>query len=263
MSSSQQVTVPKGGRTNSGAQELAAMYSKPKRAQEIISIIVGVCAMFYSIYKILIYYPHSTITLPTILMYAFLGILTADFLSGMAHWGADSWGSVNMFIFGPAIIRSFREHHIDPTAITRHDFIETNGDSFLSIIPIVFFICYRLYGKEVANPSELNELGPIVFLWLTCLYVSVTNQIHKWAHTLPSNLPFWVKILQSSHVILSREDHHIHHVSPHARYFTITTGWLNYPFEKIGFWEVLEYLITKCTGALPRSDDMKWANKAH
>ncbi|MBW8521756.1 fatty acid desaturase family protein, partial [Escherichia coli] len=48
---------------------------------------------------------------------------------------------------------------------------------------------------------------------------------------------------------------------PHETYFCITTGWLNYPLEKLRFWTSLEHLIELVSGCKPRADDFKWAQK--
>jgi plasmanylethanolamine desaturase len=38
--------------------------------------------------------------LSTVVVAAFCGIITADLASGIVHWGADTWGSVDLPIFG-------------------------------------------------------------------------------------------------------------------------------------------------------------------
>lgn len=203
-------------------------------------------------------------------------MLVADFFSGLVHWGADSWGSVDipvigkvlcklllnvdvlLLLYSQAFIRPFREHHVDPTAITRHDWIETNGDNCLTTLPALLFMAGTL---SFLSSSMIQQW---YFWYISVLssmfFVTLTNQIHKWAHTY-NGLPSWVEFLQKIHVILPKKHHRIHHVAPHETHFCITTGWLNYPMELCGFWTGLEFLIEKITGTKPRVDDLQWVNK--
>ncbi|CAG0898793.1 unnamed protein product [Cyprideis torosa] len=247
---------PRWGKHHKGAKELAGLYSKAKRIQEMLCVATTTSLFLLNGYFIIRFLDWNHWR--GVAIAGFLGIITADFLSGLVHWAADTWGSVDLPILGKNIIRSFREHHIDPTSITRHDFIETNGDNFMLCIPGLllltreFFVC-------TADQIQL-EFPLLAFLYLLGIFVAMTNQIHKWSH-MYGILPRWVLFLQSAHLILPRRHHRIHHVSPHETYFCITTGWLNWPLEKLQFWRALEIVITKVTGAQPRADDFKWAQK--
>ncbi|XP_070797834.1 ubiquitin-conjugating enzyme E2 variant 1 isoform X1 [Pituophis catenifer annectens] len=247
---------PRWGAQHAGARELAELYSPGKRLQEWISVILCFSLMSFNFYRLLfcLRLEHAF----SIIVGIFAGVITADFVSGLVHWGADTWGSVDLPIVGKAFIRPFREHHIDPTAITRHDFIETNGDNcMLTVVPLAN-MAYKLASL---SPEVLHQSCPWeCYVFALSVFATLTNQIHKWSHTY-FGLPRWVIFLQDWHIILPRKHHRIHHVSPHETYFCITTGWLNYPLEKIRFWRFLENIIEGLTGEKPRADDMKWAQK--
>jgi plasmanylethanolamine desaturase len=87
-------------------------------------------------------------------------------------------------------------------------------------------------------------------------WVMMTNQFHKWSHEDENKLSGFVKFLQRSHLILPIAHHGVHHTPPFDRYYNITTGWLNWPLAKIGFYRHLERLITAVTGIIPRKDDI-------
>ncbi|VDO62851.1 unnamed protein product, partial [Onchocerca flexuosa] len=87
---------PRWGRHHGGAKKLAALYSREKRLQEIISTGIGIIELLIVIY--LLVWRFELSSLPYVLFFALLGIVTADFLSGLVHWAADSFGTVDTFI---------------------------------------------------------------------------------------------------------------------------------------------------------------------
>lgn len=174
------------------------------------------------------------------------GAVAMDLTSGVVHWAADTWGRPDWPVLGPLLIAPFREHHADPTAITRHDFVETNGASCLVALPAV--------AAATAVPLEsANALA-----WLGVAIVTVmgagavlTNQIHQWAHA--ARVPAIPRMLMRAGLILSRERHAVHHRAPHTRAYCITLGWFDPLLDRVGVFPALERAIQATTAAVPRA----------
>ncbi len=161
----------------------------------------------------------------------FAGLCLADLVSGVVHWAADTYGSPTMPIFG-GFVRTFREHHADQVDITRHDFIETNGDVCIFSSPVHFLLI--LWVED-----------PYVLCCVLGLFVgSYTNsQIHKWAHS--AERPWLLRVGQRSRLLLSPEHHSRHHSHPHLTHYCITTGWMNGLLDNLGFFRKAEWLLLK------------------
>lgn len=180
------------------------------------------------------------------------GIAAADFASGLIHWGADTWGSDDLPVIGHRLLVPFRVHHVNPDDFLRRSFVDTNGDVFFVVTPV-------LLGLLVV-PIEWPGAGPaLVFGAGLCGVGMMTNQIHQWAH-MPDP-PRLVRVLQACGLILGPAEHASHHERPYDCHYCITTGWCNRPAEAIMFFRRVESLMTRLTGARPRHDDRRYEER--
>lgn len=181
------------------------------------------------------------------------GMLAADFLSGLIHWSADTWGSETMPIIGRRLLHPFRVHHVNPGDFLNRRFIDTNGDTALLVIPVMLgATLIPLDGAwQYLAAVSITGFGAIGLL---------TNQIHQWAHMQRPPLP--VRLLQNCRLILNRSDHERHHNQPYVSNYCIATGWCNRPLEAIFFFRRMEQFVSCVTGLQPRHDESVFLAKA-
>jgi ubiquitin-conjugating enzyme E2 variant len=181
-----------------------------------------------------------------ILSAAGVGFILADLVSGIVHWAADSWGSTEMPVLGKTLIRPFREHHVDPKAMTLHDYVETNGANCLISLPVALGTYWLPLDVE-------GWVGPTLFVVVSMtsmiFWVMMTNQIHKWSHLEEHQTPALVRWAQRVHLVMPPQHHQRHHTPPFDTYYCITTGWLNPPLHRLGVFRALERLVMATTGA--------------
>jgi plasmanylethanolamine desaturase len=173
---------------------------------------------------------------------ALAGYLVADLVSGIVHWFCDTFFSEDTPVIGRAFIHPFREHHRDPLAITRHGFLEVNGNNCLALL--ILLVPLEL------GAAPIGARVPLLFLQMTatafCSFTFLTNQCHKWAHQKSVIPP--VRWLQQSGILLSKSHHALHHRPPFAQAYCVTTGRMNPLLDRLQIFARIEDLVRAAGG---------------
>jgi plasmanylethanolamine desaturase len=141
----------------------------------------------------------------------------ADLASGIVHFLLDNFGSPDTPVIGQKFVKPFRDHHVDPLAMTRGDFVAVNGDNI--------FVCLPVVVPVVLFVDLHAHLYTGVFIVGLVAGVIMTNQLHKWAH-MP-RVPRLVSVAQRHGVVLSKRHHAVHHSGAYDRNYCITWGRLD------------------------------------
>jgi hypothetical protein len=211
-------------------------YSRSHRAAEMASI----AAVFLLLAGFALQ-SYRTIVTPggavNLILTGLCAYLASDLVSGMVHWAGDTIGDERVPFLGPNFIKPFRVHHTDQLAITRHDFVETNGNNCILMLGPLG-VAYL-----VMPDRESFGFFTSTFVAFMSLFAVATNQFHKWAHQATS--PRVARWLQSAGLILSTRHHAIHHAAPHDRHYCITVGWLNPLLNAVRFFRAAEWFIAR------------------
>lgn len=165
-----------------------------------------------------------------------LGVLSADFASGVLHWFCDNFFGADTPIVGRMLIQPFREHHLDPQGIVRHGLLELHANSCIPVILVL--VMARAFLDDPVHGAWLLVHG---WLFFFALSAAMTNQLHRWAHASAVSSP--VRWLQRTGLILSPACHARHHRGDFSRGYCMTTGWMNAVLDRIEFFPRVERSI--------------------
>jgi ubiquitin-conjugating enzyme E2 variant len=205
-------------------------------------IVTALALLALGLYRIAL---QTNLSIAAFMGVAFAAWLLADFLSGLLHWAADTWGRVDMPVIGRRLLHPFRVHHVNPHDILARGFLDLNGDVAAVCLP---FLAIALWLPLDGIATQSLAL----LLTATAGFALPTNQIHQWAH-MP-NPPRGARLLQSMRLVLTRRGHARHHANPAGGHYCITSGWCNALLTRAGFYTGLERGITAVTGWKPRRD---------
>lgn len=152
-----------------------------------------------------------------------LALMVGDLASGIVHFLFDQFGSPETPVIGQKFVKPFRDHHDDPVAMTKGDFIAVNSDNLLVSLPVL------VLALTVVDVRRHPAVG--VFVVVLVAVVAMTNQIHKWSHT--PTVPSAVAFAQRHGLILTIPHHDGHHSAPYDRHYCIALGRMDWLLDPI------------------------------
>ncbi len=191
---------------------------------------------------------HGAGDIPIVLLALLVGLLAADLTSGLVHWACDTFFDEDTPLIGRALIEPFREHHHAPLAMTRKGFLRV---SRANLFIMSFGLAVTWWREDGGMPDCHSLLAHASWFWYACA-VSLTNQLHRWAHA--ERVPRPARRLHALGVIVSPSHHARHHRPPFRRGYCVTTGWLNPILDRLGFFAHLEYAIRALCVHRPRRE---------
>lgn len=169
-----------------------------------------------------------------------LGAATIDFVTGIVHWACDRFGDAATPIVGPLLIRAFREHHVHPSKMVKHDWIETNGEPC-----VVAALALAVLAVLAPDVQSGLSAAAVTVVWTMAIFGAWANQVHKWSHM--DSAPRLARFLQHAGLALRPNEHACHHRAPHDSGYCISTGWMNPLLDRLGLWSWLERSLRRTT----------------
>ena len=177
------------------------------------------------------------------IMVVLIGLYSADFVTGLIHVYLDNhhvvFNNIHTLNFASAklnrVAYAFQySHHVNPCKMIEGLPI-TATDGQLEILLYlatptliaskVMMITFLSWGEET---RRLIVLGNSIFI----LFAMSSQIFHAYAHLPKSKVPFCMRLLQSTGIILSNAEHLKHH-KRNEYFFSIVNGWSNPLLNKV------------------------------
>lgn len=177
------------------------------------------------------------------------GYYLADFVSGLVHWGVDTWFSEQSL---GRLVAIAREHHTHPQHVLGYRFLE---HASLGSVPSVLF-----FGPLMALfwllPSTTTTYVGVIWSFIITLTLLFGTSLHNLGHRQARSR--LLRFLQQQRLVISPKHHMVHHRGDQMVNYCVLNGWANPLCDRMHLWRGLETLITRISGAMPRENDRKW-----
>jgi hypothetical protein len=164
------------------------------------------------------------------------GYVALDLVTLFVHWTLDNWFTPATPLIG-GVVFYFRQHHVDPMAMFKRDFVDNNFENALPAIPV--------QAAALALDPQPFVLAVVGCMTLWCGWITA---IHKAAHV--ERPPRAARLLQRLHLLVDGPYHDVHHRGAGAHY-GLVAGWCEPLVDALRVLELLELVIVRLTGRIP------------